>query len=93
MMVLKHMPQDKKCVDMLDRHLNGIGMKNAFVGMGAILTDYLGLATEEFPFEIPGEAHRKAPALMHNMLGMGNFGHNKMYKKSGCLAWYTASVA
>lgn len=82
MITLKHMPQDKKCVDMLDRHLTSIGMKNAFVGLGAILTDYLGLATEDFPFSISKEDHRKAPALMENILEMGNFGHNKMYKKN-----------
>jgi len=82
MMTIRHMPQDKTNVDTLERHLNGIGMKKAFVGLGAILTDYLGLSVSDFPFEITDEDHRYAPALMENMLEMGNFGHNKKYKKN-----------
>ena len=82
MMTIRHMPQDKTNVDTLEHHLNGIGMKKAFVGLGVILTDYLGLAVEDFPFEITEEDHRNAPALMENMLEMGNFGHNKKYKKN-----------
>ena len=67
----------KEDVEQLDRWLNGIGLKKAFVGFGAVLTDYLGLSDEAFPFEISSVYHQKAPVLMKNILEMGNFGHNK----------------
>lgn len=82
LMTIRHMPRDKESIDILDRHLNSIGLKRAFSGLGAILTDYLGLSVSDFPFEISEEDHRNAPKLMENMLEMGNFGHNKHYKKS-----------
>ena len=82
-LVLKHY---KKEIDVvrLEAHLEGVGLKKAFIGFGAILTDYLGLPPEDFPFDIPDEFHRRAGALWKNILKMGNFGKNKKYlKKSG----------
>ena len=68
----------------LEAHLEAIGLKKAFIGFGAILTDYLGLPPEDFPFDIPDEFHRRAGSLWKNILKMGNFGKNKKYlKKSG----------
>ncbi|MBQ5979502.1 MAG: hypothetical protein IJL58_05735 [Bacteroidales bacterium] len=49
---------------------------------GAILTDYLGLPAEDFPFEIPEEFHRRAGSLWKNILELGNFGKNKKYLRS-----------
>ena len=69
-------------VQLLQKHLEGIGLRKAFTGLGAILTDYLGLPEEAFPFEITPDDHQKAPALFENMIEMGNFGHNKQYKES-----------
>lgn len=67
----------KEDVEMLELHLTNLGLKNAFIGFGAILTDYLKLPTETFPFEIKKKDHMNAPALMKNILEMGNFGKNK----------------
>ena len=66
----------------LEAHLEGIGLKKAFIGFGAILTDYLGLPSEDFPFEIPEEFHRRAGSLWKNILELGNFGKNKKYLRS-----------
>lgn len=73
-------------VEVLERHLKGIGLLKAYHGLGAILTDYLGLPTELFPFMITEDDHKHAPKLFQNMLEMGNFGHNKQYiKNSGII--------
>ncbi len=61
----------------LENHLKALGLRNAFTGFGAILTDYMGLTGESFPFEITDKNHRYAPSLMENILEMGNLGHNK----------------
>lgn len=66
----------------LEAHLEGIGLKKAFIGFGAILTDYLGLPSEDFPFEIPEEFHLRAGSLWKNILELGNFGKNKKYLRS-----------
>ncbi len=82
-MVLKHY-KDEIDVNRLSEHLEGIGLKKAFIGFGAILTDYLGMPSEYFPFDIPEKFHHRAPALWKNILKKGNFGKNKKYlKKSG----------
>ncbi len=80
-LVLKHF---KSRIDVagLEAHLEGIGLKKAFIGFGAILTDYLGLPSEDFPFEIPEEFHRRAGSLWKNILEQGNFGKNKKYLRS-----------
>lgn len=64
----------------LERHLEGIGLRKAFTGLGAILTDYLGLPEEKFPFAISQQEHQDAKALMDDILEKGNFGHNIAYK-------------
>ena len=71
---------DKVDVELLQKHLEGIGLRRAFTGLGTILTDYLGIPEEAFPFETTEDDHQKAPALFGNMIEMGNFGHNKQYK-------------
>ncbi len=80
-LVLKHY---KPQIDVarLEAHLEGIGLKKAFIGFGAILTDFLGLPAEDFPFEIPEEFHRRAGSLWKNILELGNFGKNKKYLRS-----------
>ena len=80
-LVLKHYkPQIN--VTRLEVYLEGIGLKKAFIGFGAILTDYLGLPAEDFPFEIPEGFHRRAGSLWKNILELGNFGKNKKYLRS-----------
>ena len=66
----------------LERHLEGIGLKKAFTGLGALLTDYLGFPEEDFPFEISKEEHQRAPKLLENILERGNFGRNIHYAQS-----------
>lgn len=61
----------------LEKHLKGIGLEKAYTGLGALLTDYLGLPEERFPFTITADDHKRAPRLMENIWEMGNFGHNK----------------
>ena len=80
-LVLKHY-KSRIDVERLERHLEGIGLKKAFIGFGAILTDYLGLPSEDFPFLIPQEFHCRAGALWNNILELGNFGKNKKYLRS-----------
>lgn len=80
-LVLKHY-KTRIDVARLEAHLEGIGFKKAFIGFGAILTDYLGLPSEDFPFEIPQEFHRRAGSLWKNILELGNFGKNKKYLRS-----------
>ena len=76
---LSLLPRNGESLATLERHLKGIGLMKAYTGLGAILTDYLGLPEEEFPFEISEDDHQRAPKLFQNMLEMGNFGHNKQY--------------
>jgi len=77
---------DEFDVQLLEKHLEGLGLRQAFTGFGAILTDYLGFPEKSFPFIITDEDHRRAPKLLMNMFELGNFGHNKRYiQESGIL--------
>lgn len=67
-------------IDVLERHLKGLGLLKAYTGLGALLTEYLGLSEEQFPFEITEKDHERLPALWQNMQERGNFGHNIEYK-------------
>lgn len=67
---------------LLEKHLEGIGLKKAFTGLGALLTDYMGFPEESFPLEISKEDHQRAPKLLENILERGNFGHNIHYAQS-----------
>lgn len=67
---------------LLEKHLEGIGLKKAFTGLGALLTDYMGFPEENFPLEISKEDHQRAPKLLENILERGNFGHNIHYAQS-----------
>lgn len=66
--------------EILKKHLKGIGLLDAFTGLGALLTDYLGLPEDDFPFSLSEKDHQQVPVLFENMLEMGNFGHNLHYK-------------
>ena len=65
--------------DVLKTHLKGINAYRAYCGMGAILTDILGLDEEIFGFSINESDHRHAIELWKNMLETGNFGQKKPY--------------
>ena len=73
-------------VSLLERHLEGIGLKKAYHGLGAILTCYLGLPEAQFPMPITKEDRERLAALWENMLERGNFGHNVTYKYRNMLA-------
>lgn len=83
-LLMQDMENSSQCIDveLLERHLRGLGLKKAYTGLGAILTDFLGLPEEIFPLPISAKDHKRAKALLNNMLEMGNFGHNKRYKKN-----------
>lgn len=73
-------------VEVLERHLKGLGLRKAYSGLGAILTDYLGMKEDVFPFEISDDDHKRAEKLKTNILEMGNFGHNVQYKSKNMWA-------
>ena len=81
--------KSKECQDVLDveilkRHLKGIGLEKAYSGIGAVLTDFLGLPEEKFPFPITASDHRRAPKVLKNIIDRGNFGyHLKYLQESG----------
>ena len=77
---------DNYSIDVLERHLEGLGLRKAYTGLGALLTDYLGLPEEQFPFSISDEDHKRLPALWKNMQERGNFGHNVKYKTKNMMA-------
>lgn len=66
----------------LEKHLKGLGLLGACTGLGAILTDYLGLPEEEFPIPISQEDHRRAPKLLEDIWKKGNFGKNEKYTQA-----------
>lgn len=65
--------------DVLKRHLEGIGLFEAYCGLGAVLTCYLGLEEDRFLFEISEKYKKEAYKLVDNIFEGGNFGHNKQY--------------
>lgn len=71
---------DKLSKPLIERYLKGSGLYNAFCGMGALLTDYLGMEESRFPFIIDARNHQKSSALMRRILEVGNFGQNIKYK-------------
>lgn len=72
-----HFTEEEKKI--LETHLKEIGLYRAFVGCGAVLTDYLGMDENEFPFEISEIDHQNSHRLIDNILVKGNFGHNTNY--------------
>ena len=66
----------------LEKHLKGLGLLKAYTGLGAILTDYLGLPEEEFPIPISQDDHRRAPKLLEDIWKKGNFGKNEKYTQA-----------
>ena len=68
--------------ELLVKHLEGIRLKKAYSGLGAVLTDYLGLPEESFPLPITPKDHKKSESLFKNLIEWGNFGHNIQYKNS-----------
>lgn len=74
--------RNEEFVAVLEQHLKGVGLLKAYSGLGAILTDYLRMPEDKFPFEISEDDHRQAAKLMKNILEMGNFGHNVEYTQN-----------
>ena len=71
---------------LLEKHLEGIGLKKAFIGIGALLIDHLCYPEDHFPFPIPQKEHQKVAKLLDNIFYMGNFGHNhRMKHKPGLM--------
>ncbi|MBR5039058.1 MAG: nucleotidyltransferase family protein [Prevotella sp.] len=66
--------------ELLIKHLEGVRLKRAYSGLGAVLTDYLGLPEESFPLPISKKEHQSAESLFKNLIEWGNFGHNNQYK-------------
>ncbi len=66
----------------LEKSLNGIGLMNAFLGVGALMVDYIGYPESIFPYHISEKWHNEAPKLLSNILERGNFGHNVKYAQS-----------
>lgn len=68
--------------ELLEKHLKGLGLLKAYTGLGAILTDYLGLPEKEFPIPISQDDHRRAPKLLEDIWKKGNFGKNEKYSQA-----------
>ncbi len=77
---------DEIDVDILQRHLKELGLLKAYFGLGAVLTEILGLDPALFPFEISDNDRERLPALWQNMLERGNFAHNVSYKTKNMFA-------
>ena len=77
---------DEIDVDVLRRHLRKLGLLKAYSGLGAVLTEMLGIAPELFPFEISDKDRERLPALWQNMLEHGNFGKKLAYKTKNMYA-------
>ena len=73
-------------VERLGKHLKGLGLLKAYAGLGAMLTEKLGVGKETFPFKISDEDIERVPALWQNMQERGNFGHNIKYKTKNMMA-------
>lgn len=73
-------------IDLLRCHLKELGLLKAYSGLGAVLTEMLGLNPALFPFEISDKDIERLPALWQNMLERGNFGHNVSYKTKNMFA-------
>lgn len=81
-------------VEVLERHLEKLGLRKAYSGLGAIFTDYLGMKEDLFPFEISADDQKRAEMLMTNILEMGNFGHNCNTSRRICglTVWITCGA-
>lgn len=77
-----HQHKDTIDKDLLVKHLEGVRLKKAYSGLGAVLTDYLGLPEESFPLPISEKDHQRVEPLFNNLIEWGNFGHNILYKNS-----------
>ena len=80
--VFLHQHKDIINKEQLVKHLEGVRLKKAYSGLGAVLTDYLGLPENSFPLPISEKDHKKAESLFKNLIEWGNFGHNNQYKNS-----------
>lgn len=65
------------------QHLEGIRLEDAYKGLGALLTDRLGLPVADFPLQLEGKHHRRVEGLLQNLFQYGNFGHNIGYRSAG----------
>ena len=71
---------------LLESHLNNLGLLKAYTGLGAMLTEYLGLPAGQFPFEISDQDCKRLPALWENMQERGNFGQKVKYRTKNMMA-------
>lgn len=76
---------DEIDVVVLERHLCGLGLRKAYCGLGAMLTEKLGLKPEKFPFTISEEDRNRLPVLWENMMQRGNFGEKVGYQKKNMM--------
>ncbi len=87
----------KKEIDVctLEKHLNAIGYYKAFVAVGSLLVNHLGLDNEDFPFDIPPKYSKWADRILDATLQRGNFGqyNRKHYKHGLKRSMETAKIA
>lgn len=60
----------------LDKILSELGLKKAFLSIGAIMIDKLGLSENKFHFSIENDHHKMGEKILKDMLKTGNFGKN-----------------
>lgn len=81
-MVLMNNVEKDVDLELLKKHLKGIGMYKAFNGVGALLIEYLGYPGETTLLAPTEKDYKKVPYLLDNIFEYGNFGHNKSYKNN-----------
>lgn len=62
--------------DILEEELDVLGLKKAFLSIGAILVEGLGLPNHLFPFSIGDKHKRLGRKILNDMIRTGTFGQN-----------------
>lgn len=68
--------------ELLIKHLKGVRLEKAYVGLGAFMVERLGLLEKYFPLSIGKEHYERLNSLSDNISMFGNFGHNVHYISS-----------
>ncbi len=79
-MLLMHSKGSEVDTELLNRHLEGIGLYKAFHGVGAVLTNYLGYVSDSLKLSPTKKDEKHVISLIDNIFEFGNFGNNKEYK-------------
>ena len=93
--IIIHKHKDEIDRQQLETHLKKIGYYKAFIAVGALLVNHLGLKKDDFPFDIPDKYGKWADKILEVTLQRGNFGkfNRKHYKPGFKRSMETARIA